>query len=199
MAIRKQTLWDPTKDAFVGFFNYGDVLAELSDILGSEALVFVLVGLQSHWKYPIAYFLIDKISATNQAQLLLEAVVWTAEIGLKSLSRFRLLGCLLGLTYESITTKFKHPTLDHDVFCILDPCHMLKLAQNTLASLGSIMSENDEICWKFLQHPHEIQENYGMKLANKLTSTHIKYESPKMMVDLAAQTLSYSVPQLFSC
>ena len=26
MAIRKQTLWDPTKDAYVGFVNYGDVL-----------------------------------------------------------------------------------------------------------------------------------------------------------------------------
>ena len=66
MAIRKQTLWDPTKDAYVGFVNYGDVLPELSDILASEALVFVVVGLRSHWKCPIAYFLIDKISATNQ-------------------------------------------------------------------------------------------------------------------------------------
>ena len=209
MATRKQTLWDPTKDAYVGFVNYGDVLPELSDILASEALVFVLVGLRSHWKCPIAYFLIDKISATNQAQLLLKALVLTTEIGLKvwcltsdgtssNLSTFRLLGCLLSLTYESITAKFKHPTLDHDVFCVLDPCHMLKLARNTLADLGSMVyvdenGESNEICWKFLQHLHDVQENYGMKLANKLTSNHIKYQSHKMKVDLAAQTLSSSV------
>ena len=209
MAIRKQTLWDPTKDAYVGFVNYGDVLPELSDMLASEALVFVLVGLRSHWKCLIAYFLIDKISATSQAQLLLKALVLTAEIGLKvwcltsdgtssNLSTFRLLGCLLGLTYESITAKFKHSTLNHDVFCILDPCHMLKLARNTLADLGSMVyadenGETDEICWKFLQHLHDVQENYGMKLANKLTSNHIKYQSHKMKVDFAAQTLSSSV------
>lgn len=32
-----------------------------------------------------------------------------------------------------------------------------------------------------------------MKLANKLTSYHIKYESHKMKLDLTAQTLSSSV------
>lgn len=75
---------------------------------------------------------------------------------------------------------------------------MLKLARNTLANLGSMVyvdenGESDEICWKFLQYLHDVQENYDMKLANKLTSNHIKYKSHKMKMDLAAKTLSSSV------
>ncbi|CAB3997104.1 DNA transposase THAP9 [Paramuricea clavata] len=204
MAIRKQTLWDPRTDSYVGFVDYGDSLTELpvSNVLASEALVFALVGLRSHWKCPIAYFLIDKISATIQAQLLRKALIKTAEIVLKvwcltsdgtssNVATFKLLGCIFRLAYKSMVTKFKHPTLDYDVFVMLDPCHMLKLARNTLASLGSLSIE--EICWKFIQNLNDVQQNHGMKLANKLSTSHIKYETHKMKVDLAAQTLSSSV------
>ena len=190
----------------MGFVDYGDTLTEFNvpNILASEALVFALVGLRSHWKCPIAYFLIDKISATIQAQLLLKALVKTAEIGLKvwcltsdgtssNIATFKLLGCIFGLTYESIITKFKHPTLSYDVFVMLDPCHMLKLARNTLASLGSISMKKEGIHWKFIHNLNEVQQNHGMKLANKLSTSHIKYETHKMKVDLAAQTLSSSV------
>ena len=41
------------------FVNYG------KDIVATEALVFMLVGLRSTWKYPIGYVLSDKISASN--------------------------------------------------------------------------------------------------------------------------------------
>jgi hypothetical protein len=204
MAIRKQTLWDPKQDEFVGFVNYGPAQIESPETMASEALVFALVGLRSHWKCPIAYFLIDKLSASVQAELVRKALVLTAEIGLKvwcitsdgtssNVATFKLLGCIFGLTYKSMITKFKHPTLGYDVFVMLDPCHMLKLARNTLASLGSIFAQNEGIHWKFLKHLNEVQENHGMKLANKLTTNHIKYEKHKMKVDLAAQTLSTSV------
>jgi hypothetical protein len=204
MAIRKQTLWDPKQDEFVGFVNYGPAQIESPETMASEALVFALVGLRSHWKCPIAYFLINKLSASVQAELVRKALVLTAEIGLKvwcitsdgtssNVATFKLLGCIFGLTYKSMITKFKHPTLGYDVFVMLDPCHMLKLARNTLASLGSIFAQNEGIHWKFLKHLNEVQENHGMKLANKLTTNHIKYEKHKMKVDLAAQTLSTSV------
>ncbi len=200
MAIRKQTLWDPKQDEFVGFVNYGPAQIEAPETMASEALV----GLRSHWKCPIAYFLIDKLSASVQAELVRKALTLTAEIGLKvwcitsdgtssNVATFKLLGCVFGLTYESMITKFKHPTLGYDVFVMLDPCHMLKLARNTLASLGSIFAQNEGIHWKFFKHLNEVQENHGMKLANKLTANHIMYEKHKMKVDLAAQTLSTSV------
>ena len=84
MAIRKQVLWDPKKDAYVGLVNYGvpDAEIEPSNVMATEALVFALVGLRSHFKCPIAYFLIDKISAAVQA-LVRQALIKTVKIGLK--------------------------------------------------------------------------------------------------------------------
>ena len=86
------------------------------------------------------------MSANAQAQLVKLAVTKTAEAGLRvwsvtadgtsvNLSTFRQLGCTFGTTYETMITKFKHPTQDYFVHVILDPCHMLKLARNALAKL----------------------------------------------------------------
>lgn len=205
MAIRKQTLYDQKNDEYVGFVNYG--LAEIKppdNVLASEALVFALVGLRSHWKCPIAYFLTDKLTSTVQAQLIRKALILSGEIGLRvwcitsdgtspNIATFKLLGCVFGFSYTSMITKFKHPSLGYDVFAILDPCHMLKLARNCLACLGSIFAENEGIHWKFFENLNEVQQNQGMKLGNKLTNNHIRYEKHKMKVNLAAQTLSSSV------
>jgi hypothetical protein len=35
----------------------------IDDTIASEALIFMLKALRSHWKYPIGYVLIDKIDA----------------------------------------------------------------------------------------------------------------------------------------
>ena len=44
MSIRKQTLWDPKKEQYSGFVNYGPVPPEDPETLASEALVFILDG-----------------------------------------------------------------------------------------------------------------------------------------------------------
>ena len=207
MSIRKQTVWDPKKDQCAGFVNYGEVTPEDPDTLASEALVFLLVGTRSHWKCPIGYFLGDKISANVQAQLVSTALEMAAESGLRvwsitadgtsvNLSTFRQLGCKFETTYKSMVTKFKHPTQEYDVFVILDPCHMLKLARNALASLSSFTdtdSNGEKVKWIFFQNLNSIQEEEGLKLGNKLSSQHLQFEKHKMNVRLAAQTLSSSV------
>ena len=66
MAIRKETIWDDSKKKYVGNVDYGKALPEPCDNLASEALVFMLAGATGHWKHPIGYFLIDKISAKMQ-------------------------------------------------------------------------------------------------------------------------------------
>lgn len=83
------------------------------------------------------------------------ALEMAAEAGLKvwsitadgtsvNLSTFRQLGCQFGTTYDAIDPKFKHPTTGEDVFVIADPCHMLKLARNALAHLGTIIDGEGE-------------------------------------------------------
>ena len=75
------------------------------------------------------------------------ALAVAADVGLKvwsvtadgttiNLKTFQPLGCQLSAAYVSIVTKFKHPD---DVFAILDPCHILKLARNALVNISSFI------------------------------------------------------------
>ena len=82
MAIRKQTVVDPKgTEQYVGFVNYGPMTPEDPDTLATEALVFLLVGMRTHWKCPVGYFLCDKMSARTQAQLIRMALVKAADAG----------------------------------------------------------------------------------------------------------------------
>ena len=205
MSIRKQTLWDPKKEKYSGFVNYGPVPPEDPETLASESLVFILVGTRTRWKCPIGYFLSDKMNAKTQAQLVRLALEKAADAGLRvwsitadgtcvNISTFAQLGCIFSTTYDSMVTTFKHPSQNYNVYIILDPCHMLKLARNALASMGSFHDEDGgEIQWKFFHLLHSLQDEQGLKLGNKFSAQHLEYQKHKMNVRLAAQTLSSSV------
>ncbi len=206
MSIRKQTLWDAEKDRYSGFVDLGDeIQSDKSAKLASEALVFLLVGTRSHWKCPIGYFLVDKISAKDQAKLVSKSLELAAKAGLKvwsvtaggtavNLRTFEILGCNFNGSYDEMTTSIIHPTTGEEVFIILDPCHMLKLARNALAHLGTIVDgEGNAIRWQHIEELQKLQELEGLNLGNKLSSNHLKFQKHKMNVRLAAQTLSSSV------
>ena len=189
----------------MGFVDYGDIPSEKPGQYASEALVFILVGARSSWKCPVGYFLTDKMTGKMQAKLVKKALIMAAAAGLRvysvtadgtavNFTMFSELGCIFTSFYETMTTKFKHPTQDYFVYVILDPCHMLKLARNALAHLGSIVdSEKNIIRWKFFSSLNEIQESEGFHLRNKFSSRHLQFQKHKMNVQLAAQTLSASV------
>ena len=206
MSIRKQTLWNPEKDQYSGFVDLGNEIPNVQcDKMASEALVFLLAGTRSHWKCPVGYFLVDKISAKDQAMLVLKSLKMAATAGLKvwsvtadgtavNLSTFETLGCKLSGTYDEMKTSFKHPTTGEDVYIILDPCHMLKLARNALGHLGSFVDgDGNKIKWHYIEELQQLQQQEGLNLANKLSINHLKYQKHKMNVRLAAQTLSSSV------
>ena len=145
MATRKQTQWEPAHNKYSGYENYGPTL-EAPEVIASEALVFLLVGLQRHWKQPIGCFLTNKASASIQATLINAALTKASAVGLKvwcvtsdgttrNIATCKALGCQFGTTYDSIKSKFQHPVTGEHVFVILDACHMLKLARNALAFL----------------------------------------------------------------
>jgi hypothetical protein len=76
------------------------------------------------------------MNAKTQAQLVRMALekaglmVWsiTADGTSVNVSMFTQLGCIFSTTYDSMVTMFKHPSRNYNVYVILDPCHMLKLA-----------------------------------------------------------------------
>jgi hypothetical protein len=73
MAIRKQVQWEPANNKYSGFQDYGATLTAPKVVL-SETLVFLLVGMRSHWKQSVGYFLTDKASAVVQASLIDEVL-----------------------------------------------------------------------------------------------------------------------------
>lgn len=70
---------------------------------------------------------------------------------------------------------------------------MVKLARNCLGNKKTIYDgQNNEIKWQFIEDLVSLQISNIVNFGNKLTKSHIGYESNKMNVRLAAQTLSIS-------
>ena len=122
----------------MGFVNYGPIQTAKPDTLATE-VVFLLVGARAHWKCPTGYFLADKMSSKTQAKLVQLAFEKAAEPDLRvcsvtadgtsvKIGMFTELGCNFTTSFDSMLTKFKHPTENYYVYAVLDPCHMLKLA-----------------------------------------------------------------------
>lgn len=203
MAIRKQIIYCHAEKRFIGHCEFGQYLnVEASDVPATEALVFMLVGLKNAWKWPIAYFMQNKSNASLQCTLIKSALELSQQAGLKvhgitfdgtstNFATLNSLGCNLHSNVSNINTQF---TLNSKtVHAIPDPCHMMKLARNCLATLTKIKSPNGMIDWSYITKLHTLQENMGLKFANKLSRIHIEWTLNKMKVKLAAQTLSKSV------
>ena len=145
------------------------------------------------------------MSAKDQGKLVSTSLEKAAKAGLKvwsvtadgtavNLRTFELLGCNFDGSYDQMTTSIIHPTTGEQVFIILDPCHMLKLARNALAHLGTIVDgDGNMIKWHHIEKLEKLQEVEGLNLANKLSSNHLKFQKHKMNVRLASQTLRSSV------
>lgn len=90
----------------------------------------------NRFKCPIAYFFINKINADLQVHLIKYAIEKLYKIGIivrsitydgakTNISTFILLGC--NFSIDNIKISFKHPQNESNIYCILNPCHMVKL------------------------------------------------------------------------
>ena len=140
MAIKKEVIWDVKNKKFAGNTDYGPILAEEQDSIATNALVVMAAGLKKRWHHPIAYFLVDRVTAEMQAQIIKEAINLLTEAGLdvhgvtfdgcaKNLATAKVLECNL----SKLDGSFKHPSRPNKtLYIILDACHMLRLARNCL-------------------------------------------------------------------
>jgi len=196
-------------DRLIGHVNYG-IGSECCDSLpkATQALVFMLVSLNSNWKVPVGYFLINGIGSTEKANLVNACLdhLCDTEVIVKTLtfdgtvSNFSMAKCLgADFTLTNLKPFLKHPESETIVHIILDPAHMLKLCRNTLGDWKTIFDENMvPIKWKYFKQLVQIQEEIGLHLGTKIRKRHIKYHKEKMKVLLAAQTFSSSVSDALS-
>lgn len=168
-----------------------------------DALVFMVVALNSNWKLPIAYFLIDGMSGKERANLVQQCLVRLKDVGVHCVSltcdgpscHFTMLEALgASMTLPNLDPSFPHSADNsHRVFVLLDICNMLKLIRNTLASGQVITSPVGQISWTAIAELQKVQEEQGLRLGNKLRASHIQWHRQKMKVNLAAQTIRSSV------
>jgi len=203
VAIRRQVEWDGKQ--YTGYVDLGVGIEDSSSMpVAKEALVLMIVGINEHWKVPIAYFLIDGLNGSERANVVKIALVKLHNVGVRIVS-LTFDGCAaniamtskLGanLDLEDLHTSFEHPS-DHtqSVYLLLDPCHMLKLMRNLLADKKALLdSAGNLIKWSYIEELHKIQQSEGLRAGNKLTDRHVSWMREKMKVSLAAQTLSSSV------
>lgn len=200
MSIRKQVQWDVARSQFSGYVEMAGLVDE-SETLATEALVFLIVSLKHNFKCPVGYFFIDKVSSNIQAELITICLSMLFEVGVKvwsitcdglyaNMRTLKELGC--EFSGDSMKNHFVHPSMGK-VRVILDPCHMTKLARGCLAEKCNLSSDSGSIQWSYIRKLNDVQEEEGMKFANKLSGAHINWKNQKMNVRLAAQTLSSGV------
>ena len=202
MAIRKHVEWDGKK--FRGFVDLGTGLDDDSLPEATDALVFMAVSVNSSWKVPCGYFLVNGLTGEEKANLTKECITKLHDVGVKVVSftcdgptshqsMLKALGARL--SPDNLQAYFEHPCDPKaKIYVFLDACHMIKLVRNTMSDWKTLKdSEGNVINWRFLEELHKLQDTEGLHLANKLRARHIDWKPQKMKVNLAAQALSSSV------
>ena len=81
MSIKKELQWDKKQSKFVGNTDYGTFQAEASDTIATNALLFMVCGVQKPWHVPIGYFLTNNLNGDILKQLIFEAINLLTEKG----------------------------------------------------------------------------------------------------------------------
>lgn len=152
MSLHEHVHWTGSRQ--VGYVDYGTGIGGSEHTLekAKNALVFMLVGLNARWKVPIAYFLVNAVSADEKQKLVKGCLYQLQSTGVvvKSLT---LDGCasniamctILGanLQISNIQPFFKNPANGESIHIMFDACHMVKLVRNTLGDYGFLHNENN--------------------------------------------------------
>ena len=192
MAIRKHVDYDPHKKEMIGYVDMG---AGQEETIAKEALVIMAVGLCHRWKAPVAYYFTGGVNAATQKELVVASIeaLYASGLAVHSLtmdghatnvSMAKLFGCDLDASKQQMKTWFTMPGIGNRIFIVFDSCHMLKLLRNALHEYGVLISPNGMIRWDVFVKLHNLQDDIGLRLANKITKTHVEYENQKMKVSL---------------
>jgi hypothetical protein len=192
MSIKKHVSWDGKK--YQGYVDLGNGADDDSLPIAKDALVFMVVSLNSSWKVPCGYFFVDGLSGKERANLVRVCIQRLHDVGVRVTS----LTCD-GPSCHICMLRELGLSLDLS-WIFLDICHMLKLVRNTFGEWGILVSRDGEkIHWQYLVELHNLHDTEGLRLANKLKKTHINWKQQKMKVNLAAQSLSSSVADALEC
>jgi hypothetical protein len=166
MSIRKHVEWDGKQ--FRGFVDLGTGINDNSLPEATDALVFIAVSVNSSWKVPCGYFLVNSLTGEEKASLTKECIIKLHQVGVKVVwftcdgptahkSMLKFLGAKL--SPDELRTYFQHPCDPNaKLYIFLDACHMIKLVRNTLSDYRVLKDKkNKAIKWRFIEELHKLQ------------------------------------------
>lgn len=204
MYIRKQMLWSLNQSKYIGFINYGENPNDEKKRIATQAITFILNGINSSFEFPVAYFFIDKLDKFQRKDLVVEIVtaVTNCKIKISNLTfdghpsnacMCELLGANLAVDSSQFQSFFLNPVDGEKIYLIFDPCHMEKLLRNTLGIKKTIYDhKNEKVEYKYFEALHKYSKENGFH-THKLSRKHMQWARNSMSVRLAVETLSASV------
>lgn len=204
MSVKKNVSWNRNVREFSGFAEYVNKstsdAAELDNKLplANNALVFMIVG--RDFKIPVAYYLLAGLDATTRAALTIEVIKGVNETGARimtltsdGLAANVTVANLLGADFKNNQPYFTSPTNEnHKIYVIWDAPHLIKIARGRFAT-KSLFHNEKPLKWELIVLLHNLQKTRNINLGNKLSDLHVNFQSKKMNVRIAAQTISNSV------
>jgi len=200
MAIRQHLEYDG--ETYHGRVDLGNGLNSDSLEVAKECFVFMLVGVNEHWKLPIGYFLVSKLNSSQKVELVRHALALLHDTGVRVISltfdgcssnytMAHALGCNYNINNLITTYVFQNNNTDIPVEKIVDPAHTIKLVRNAFAERRQFLDyDNYIIDFNFIKELFLLQEKECSHLANKVRKQHIFFFKNKMKVKLAVQLLS---------
>lgn len=204
MYIRKQIYWCWYKEDYAGFVDerFQEPDSDTKKI-ASQAIAFILNGVNVNFEFPVAYFFIDKLKGSQKKELISDVIKAVTQCGIKitnltfdgdpaNFTMCTLLGANLDVQSDSFQPFFLNSMNGERIYIVSDPCHAEKLARNTLAGKKIIHTVNGQIKWSYFESLYEFSKKNNLR-THKLTKQHIQWGGCKMNVRIACQTLSNSV------
>lgn len=205
MFVRRQICWSLFDLDCSGFVNYGEDPTKQDNTIAKAAIVFILKGFDTNFEFPIAYYFIHDLTATQRKSLVQDIISAVTQSGIKitnmtfdglaaNAKMCSLFGANLNVYHKHCKTYILNPITNEKIYVILDPCHMVKLIRNTLGRKEEFFVGNkkEKISMKFIVALYEYSRKNDLH-SHKLTRMHIEWQRNPMNVRLAVQTFSDSV------
>ncbi|KAL4156031.1 hypothetical protein QTP88_000066 [Uroleucon formosanum] len=176
MSIKQHVHWTGTRHQGYIDFGLGGKTEEMDNLpYAKDAFVIMVVDINTSWKVPIAYYLINGISAEEKANIILNCLQELDTTGV----------IIKTLTFDGAANNFSMASeLEAN----------LQYSENCLGDWKILYTANGEtIKWSYFKNLVNLQNESGLHSATKLRNRHIYYFREKMKVRLAVQTFSTSV------
>lgn len=205
MHIRQQVFWSLQQLNFNGFVNYGQDPENEDKSIATQAIVFILNGIEANIEFPVAYYFIDKLTAHQRKSLVSDIIAAVSRCGIKITNitfdglaanalMCELFGANLHVYEKDFKTYILNPITNEKIYIILDPCHMIKLVRNTLGTRKEffVVKKEEKIEWRYIESLYQYSREMNVH-THKLTKKHVEWKRNPMNVRLAVQTFGNSV------